>query len=606
MFRIILVFFCSIYISFNGINVFAQSTLDREKEVQLLISQKEYRKALPILHELFESAPYDKKFYDNYYKVLIDVKSYDTAFALSEYMTKIRKEDLSIYVDKGNALELKGDKKQATKEYTQALELLSGNEYQASGLAAAFRFIGKTDFEIQTYEAYQKQINNPHAFAYDLAILYDKAGATDKAVDMVLKSIAAQPFSFENAKQALERIIAGDPKKTKRAETAILKLVKEDAKNYLWRELFTWMQSEKGDRSGQLAEIIKLDELQEQRGALVFRWVREQYQKEELEHALQGLNYILGLNENILQADAGMMALTIKQLQLERTFPINANHVNQLLNEYQNYFAKYPQQKNGNAIIAYTKLLGLYANQPKAAIDTLEAVLVNNRVTPQIVGEAKLAMGDFQILLGNVWQAALLYSQVDKSFKEDYLGEEARFRNAKLSYYRGDFEYAQGQLSVLKASTSEFIANDALYLSVLITENTPEDKSFDALKLFAKADLLQFQHKYAEADRLLDSLSEAFLEDELLDDVFLQRAHIAMKKQDYEAAARFLKVIIDKYGDDVLADDALMQLATIYEQQFKDIAKARTSYEELVVKYPGSSFAQQARARIAALANSGT
>src|SRR5690606_15106519 len=109
-----------------------------------------------------------------------------------------------------------------------------------------------------------------------------------------------------------ERIIAGDAKKTKKAETAILKLSKGDSRNYLWRELFTWMQSEKGDRSEQLAEMIKLDEMQEQRGALVLRWAKEQYQKEEWEHALQGLNYILALSENNLHVEAGLLALSIK------------------------------------------------------------------------------------------------------------------------------------------------------------------------------------------------------------------------------------------------------------------------------------------------------
>lgn len=36
----------------------------------------------------------------------------------------------------------------------------------------------------------------------------------------------------------------------------------------------------------------------------------------------------------------------------------------------------------------------------------------------------------------------------------------------KLAYYRGDFKYAQGLLDVLKAATSELVANDAMQLSV--------------------------------------------------------------------------------------------------------------------------------------------
>src|SRR5690606_27458413 len=140
----------------------------------------------------------------------------------------------------------------------------------------------------------------------------------------------------------------------------------------------------------------------------------------------------------------------------------------------------------------------------------------------EFIGKAKLQLGDYQILTGQVWEASLTYSQVDKAYREDFLGEDARFRNARLAYYRGDFAWAQAQLSVLKASTSELIANDALYLSVLITENTP-DSNNAALLLFSKADLLLFQNKYDEALRTLDSISTLYPKHPLQDDVLMLR-----------------------------------------------------------------------------------
>src|SRR5690606_27702483 len=113
--------------------------------------------------------------------------------------------------------------------------------------------------------------------------------------------------------------------------------------------------------------------------------------------------------------------------------------------------------------------------------------------------------------------------QVDKMYKQDMLGEEARFRNAKLAYYRGDFQWAQTQLTVLKSSTTELIANDALYLSVLITENTPPDSNITPLLRFAHADLLLFQNKTKEADLLLDSIATTFPENPLQDDILMLR-----------------------------------------------------------------------------------
>ena len=72
-----------------------------------------------------------------------------------------------------------------------------------------------------------------------------------------------------------------------------------------------------------------------------------------------------------------------------------------------------------------------------------------------------------------------------KEFKNDPLGHLAKFKNAQVYYFSGEYDWCQAQLDVLKASTSKLIANDALELSVLITDNYNMDTSETAMKLFA-------------------------------------------------------------------------------------------------------------------------
>lgn len=593
-------------LSFSPLAVFAQRE-QAEQSALLLLAQKDYDKALPMLHQLYSEAPFDKRLYDIYYRGLIEAKRYDTAISLGEYMAQIRREDLSVWVDIGRAHELKGNKNAAQKQYDAAIEALGVNEYQAIGLAAAFRNIDDVKNELKTYEHFRRITGNPYVFAYDLSRLYDKFGETDKALDVLLTSLRMQPYGMENAKLAMERLIDNQPKKMKKAEAAIAQRMKHEPNSYLWRELFTWLQSQKGNKSDQLAAIIKLDEEQQQNGSMVWNWAYEQYQKDEKELSLQAMSYLLKLPQNSpFRKNAVQLHCMILYEKLQQSYPVDSLKLRQLLDAYTVAFEDYADLRLGNLGLNYANILALYAHEPQLALDFLEQCIGTAYVPQHFVGEAKLLMGDFQVLLGNVWSAALLYSQVDKAFKEDRLGEEARFRNAKLSYFRGDFEYAQGQLSVLKASTTEFIANDALYLSVLITENTPEDKEYIGLKSFARAELLLFQHKYDEADQILDSLARALPEDELQDDIYMQRALIAMKKQDYDKAIGFLKVIQERFGDDVLADDATMRIARIYEEQYKDAERARSEYEKLIVDYPGSTFVQEARARYNALASSGT
>ena len=48
-------------------------------------------------------------------------------------------------------------------------------------------------------------------------------------------------------------------------------------------------------------------------------------------------------------------------------------------------------------------------------------------------------------------QALVLYTQIQLGVKNSRLAQEARFKVAKTSYYKGDFDWAETQLKVLKS-----------------------------------------------------------------------------------------------------------------------------------------------------------
>ena len=151
---------------------------------------------------------------------------------------------------------------------------------------------------------------------------------------------------------------------------------------------------------------------------------------------------------------------------------------------------------------------------------------------------------------------------------------------------------------MLKASTSELIANDALYLSVLITENISSDSNYVPLQRFAAADLLLFQNKDAEAARILDSVATNFKDHPLQDDILMKQAKIAQKHREYDKALAYLKRIHSEYGKDVLADDALFAMAEIQEKMLNKKDEAAKIYAQLIIEYPGSTYVQLARKKV--------
>ncbi len=222
-------------------------------------------------------------------------------------------------------------------------------------------------------------------------------------------------------------------------------------------------------------------------------------------------------------------------------------------------------------------------------------------VTPLFKGECKLELADIYLITGEVWESTLLYSQVDKANKGEPIGEEAKFRNAKLSYYKGEFEWARGQLDVLKGGTSHLIANDALALSLLIQDNMGLDSNITGLLIYSRADMLVFQNKEDAALLVLDSILTQLPEHSLVDEVLLKKAEIMKRKGKFLEEASFLQMIIDKYSTDILADDALFLLADLYERRLDNKQKAMDLYQDLLIKFPGSSFVVEARKRFRTL-----
>jgi TolA-binding protein len=141
------------------------------------------------------------------------------------------------------------------------------------------------------------------------------------------------------------------------------------------------------------------------------------------------------------------------------------------------------------------------------------------------------------------------------------------------------------------------ISNDALDLSVFIMDNLNLDTTADAITLYAGAEMLVFQNRFAEALVQLDSLRSGFPEHALQDDILFLEAQIHEKKREWEPAAVIYRQIVEKYPKDIRADNSLFALAQLEERQLNNPEKAKELYEKIFIDYSGSVFALEARKR---------
>src|SRR3546814_17890351 len=99
-------------------------------------------------------------------------------------------------------------------------------------------------------------------------------------------------------------------------------------------------------------------------------------------------------------------------------------------------------------------LRGRYLQELPGAISLLGET-ISLATDARFRAECKLELGDMYILADDVWEATLLYGQAVKGYKDTPLGQVARFQYARLSYDFGGFDWAKGQLTVLKAETNQ-------------------------------------------------------------------------------------------------------------------------------------------------------
>jgi tetratricopeptide (TPR) repeat protein len=145
-------------------------------------------------------------------------------------------------------------------------------------------------------------------------------------------------------------------------------------------------------------------------------------------------------------------------------------------------------------------------------------------------------------------------------------------------------------LKVLKSASSQLIANDALDLFLLISDNTVEDSLQVALKKFARADFLLYQNKKAAALAGFQLILKEHKGEDIEPVTLLRIGKIYEKMADFANALANYDAIITKHKDCIYIDEALYFSAEIYNLQLNDSEKAKLLYEEMLTKHEDSIF----------------
>ena len=580
----------------------AQTDTDEQLAAQYF-KNAEYEKAEVYYQRLYKK--YNDEFFFQYYvDCLLKLENFSEAERTVEKRIK-KEQNPVLYVYLGHVHKTAGDTKKAEQDYAKAIQELPPYQRQIEALANAFADKGEFEQVVRTYEKGRKLLNGLYNYQFELAAVYNKLGKFDLALEEYLNALQDDQSQVVKVRTELLDLFLADQSGAKQEyfEEAVIGRIQKQPQKDVYPELLIWHFEQQKKFSQAFTQAKALDRRNKEDGARIIQFAHICRANASFDLAIEAYQYVIKkgrdnyyylscrkdlVNTLYEKAVAGGAYTDQELLELEKTFLAT-------LDEF---------GRNGNVaqmMMNLAELYTFYIHNTAKGIDLLYEVLELPGINKKDLAMAKIQLADALLFTGEVWETTLLYSQAEKMFKTDDIGRVAKLKNAKLSYYTGQFDWAQAQLNVLKAATSDFIANDALYLAMLIGDNSYMDTTYAALRTFARADLLLYQNKLDSAQFALDSIEQFHPGHSLQDDILYKRAQIAEQEGDYQLAQENYHRVWKEYPTDLLADDAVYRMAQLYESHLKSSAKAMEYYQELLLNYPGSLYTVEARKRYRSL-----
>lgn len=589
---------------FPQVNSPAALKQQQQQENQKLAIQyydnKEFDKALPLFESLYKEQP-TQFHYTYYFLCLVAVEDFSGAEKLVRSEMKDEPGASRYEVDLGYLYLLMNKPDKATRQFDDILSRMSPTKARVMEIANAFINRQQYDYAVKTYLRGRELLRGTDPFYTELARAYEITGNYEGMIEEYLNMLEEDPSRLELVQGRLQNALNKDfdDKISDLMRTALLRRSQGNPDNRYYGEMLLWLSVQRKDFEFALIQARSLDTRFNENGMLVFNIGNLSLANQEYEVARDAFNYILNKGAlNPYYAESLTGTLRARFLLITEGYGYQPKDLFSLEQEYKSAL----DELGANPRTIYlmrdlAHLQAFYLDKLDQSMALLEQAVGIPGASEPLIAEIKLELGDIYLFTGDVWEASLLFSQVEKALKNEPIGHEAKFRNARLSYYIGEFEWAKAQLDVLKAATSKLIANDAMELSLQISDNMDLDSTYTALSYFSRAGLAVYRMQYDQALMILDTIRMMNLSHSLDDDVLYLRAEIFLARNQLQAADSMLARIVEEYPGDILADNALFNRAELHAGPLNDAAGAMQMYQQLILEYPGSLFATEARKR---------
>lgn len=545
-----------------------------------------YEKAAQLYEVLQKNNPYNTKYLKRLITCFQEVNNYEKAENFLENKLLDNPDLLFLHVEIGYNFDRQQKKELAKKAYSAALTAIDTKPNLGGLIGKMFQENNLLDYAIEAYSK-TMSLNKNARYEFQIGQIYGEKGQFEKMFDYYMDLINENTNNLKGIQRFISRYITEDPfdKNNIALKRSLLRKSISNPKN-VWNELLSWLfakQKEYNKAFVQEKALFKRDPTYLEG---IFELGKIAFEGADLATAKRCFIFFLEHSvfiEDRLSAELYLLKIAVKnedkdcELMFYKT--LDGYGVNRNTIEIQIAFAKY---------LAFQK------SNPQKAIDVLQSALSLSQSKFQ-KATIKLLLGDIFVFTNRFNKALLYFSQVQTQLKNHPLSQEARFKVAQTSYFKGDFSWAKSQLKVLKGSASQLIANDAVQLFLIISDNEPKDSIPSGLKEFAKADLLAYQYKNNEAIAVYTELLKTYSGQNIEDDALFSLAKIHLREAQYEKGVASLLKLISIDPNSIFVDDSYYLLAETYKNFIKDSKKASEYYQKIIFEKRSSIYLVDAR-----------
>lgn len=549
----------------------------------------QFEKAVVAYEDLIAKNPNNYIYFTNLLATYQELKQFDKAEKIIvERQQKTNQPHL--WVELGYNYQLQKNTAKAEEYYKTAITALDQNIHFASNVAYAFEQKNLLEKALTAYDM-ASQRDERFNFDFQKARIYGQLGNMELMIEYFLDySYRTQGVTLSVQNQ-FNRFIEEDASEvfTPLLRKALLVRAQKTQDIY-WNEYLSWffIQQKQYDRAFvQEKAIYKRNP--ESLGSIL-NLVKLTSDEHEYNLSKEIITFVL---ENAPDAETRIFASTL-QMEISvntattKEYPAIKQQFDKILAEFGT------NSQTLNLQVLYARFIGFNLDNPKEAQQILNRLLeynLNNFDKASI----KMELADMFLYEEKFNQALIYYSQIENDLKNHEMGHLANLKIAKTSYYKGDFPWAIKQVSVLKTSFSQLIANDALDLYLLINDNSQSDSTFAALKKFSKADFLVYKKKNQEAITQFKALLEQHKGEEIEAVTLLRIGELSEKEQDYTQALHYYGLIIKHFSDSIYMDEALFFSAEIYNNHLNNPELAKELYQRIIFEHQDSIYFVEAR-----------